>query len=66
MKKRHHAKAKPSRDYHRSALTMVLVFRDDLDALNLDSLHNMHGLPVSEIERMIATEKQRRADYGRV
>lgn len=50
----------PSQAHQRAALGQLLVLRPSLDGLDLASLSRSYGLPVPEIDRMIATERKRR------
>lgn len=50
-----------SRAYHRAALQLVLVQRETLDSINIESLARSHGLTPAEVEKAIASERERRA-----
>jgi hypothetical protein len=49
-----------SKAHNRAALAMLLVQRPNLDSLDLAGLSRSYGLPVSEIDKMIAAERTRR------
>lgn len=51
----------PNKAQQRTALAQLLVMRASLDGLNLESLSRSYGLPVPDIDRMVASERQRRA-----
>lgn len=60
-RKRSYGSKQPSRAYQRTALQMVLVHRENLDGVNVESLARSHGIAVAEVERALSEERQRRA-----
>lgn len=64
MRRRSYGSKRVSRGYNRASLQMVLVQRDDLAGLDVASLARSHGLPVTEVERAVAAEADRRERGG--
>lgn len=49
-----------SKAHNRAALTALLIHRACLDSIDLAGLSRSYGLPVPEIDKIIAAERSRR------
>lgn len=55
-----HAPARMTRQHNRTAAQGVLIHRDDLDAINIESFCRSYGLREDEARKMIGEERRRR------
>ncbi len=58
---RHYGKSPPSKAYNRTALLQLLTLRASVVGLSVDSLARSYGVSIADVEKMIATEVERRA-----
>ncbi len=58
---RRYGSKQPSKASRRVALQMVLLNREELGALSVESLVRSYGLPANEVIGAIEAEKKRRA-----
>lgn len=58
---RQYAKTAPTKAKLRTALNTLLIMRDSLDGIDVDSLARSYGVDADEVRRLIVAEKRRRA-----
>ena len=50
-----------SKAHNRAALMQVIIFRENLDGLNVESLSRSYGVPATEVIQILENEKRKRA-----
>jgi hypothetical protein len=50
-----------SQTHNRAALHQVIIFRENLDGLDPESLSRSYGVPVDQVRNAIAEERTKRA-----